>query len=374
MSNEIKINLTTGNKITAKFSQGRKGSPGTDGAPGAKIISVGFNEADMVFTLDDASTVVLTNAYATLKGAKGDTGAKVVSAAFVGNDIVLTLDDASTVTLTGAKLTLKGDTGATGPAGADGAAGPTGPQGPAGAAGAGGLITTYTYNSNTEIAPTAVDTGTGTFTKTAHGLNNGDRIFPVLNYNAGQIYAIGTYPTGLTQVKFYVVNKTTDTFQVSLTSGGAAVTFTGAGDLTKWHFEKAAATSISITGLSQTRMKAIVKGKFATGTEYLMPDAWYTNDGWYSSDTNNTFGTRYLVNKFGSVQTHITATFNCSVQPATAEYKGFAYDPNNTTTNTLRTCDIIKWHADGTQITTITELVLYADYIANRSTIEVYAL
>lgn len=45
------------------------------------------------------------------KGETGDTGPKITSAAFDGNNLVFTLDDSSTVTLTDAKLTLKGDQG-----------------------------------------------------------------------------------------------------------------------------------------------------------------------------------------------------------------------------------------------------------------------
>lgn len=61
---------------------------------------------------------------------------------------------------------------------------------------------------------------------TAHVLINTDRV---------AFTTTGTLPTGLTAgVAYYVVNKTTNDFQVSLTSGGAAVTFTtdGTGTLT----------------------------------------------------------------------------------------------------------------------------------------------
>ena len=51
-----------------------------------------------------------------LKGDKGDTGAKIVSVSFVTDDMVFVLDDASTVTLTDAKTDLKGDKGDTGDA------------------------------------------------------------------------------------------------------------------------------------------------------------------------------------------------------------------------------------------------------------------
>ena len=58
---------------------------------------------------------------------------------------------------------------------------------------------------------------TDTFTKIAHGLVNGDRV----------LIAGTTVPTGLNAaIVYYIVNKTDDTFQVSLTSGGAAALFT----------------------------------------------------------------------------------------------------------------------------------------------------
>jgi len=81
------------------------------------VVSVAFVGNNMVFTLDDATTVTLTDAKIDLKGDTGLTGAKITSAAFSGNNLVFTLDDASTVTVTNAKLDLKGDTGTTGPIG-----------------------------------------------------------------------------------------------------------------------------------------------------------------------------------------------------------------------------------------------------------------
>ncbi len=60
--------------------------------------------------------------------------------------------------------------------------------------------------------------GTELVNKVAHGLSNGDR---VKFSNSG-----GALPTGLSNaIIYFVVNKNDDDFQVSLTSGGAAVTF-----------------------------------------------------------------------------------------------------------------------------------------------------
>ena len=115
-----------------------QGIQGITGATGAKVISVAFSGNDIVFTLDDSSTVTLTNAKIDLKGDKGDNGlngadgangsdgangldgAVIVSGAFSGDDLVFTLSDSSTATVIGAKTDLKGIQGIQGIPGATG--------------------------------------------------------------------------------------------------------------------------------------------------------------------------------------------------------------------------------------------------------------
>lgn len=71
----------------------------------------------------------------------------------------------------------------------------------------------------------AADVTADTVSSSAHGLVNTDR---VMVYN---VFA-ETLPTGLTEgTLYFVVGATTDTFQLSLTSGGAAVNITAVGDL-----------------------------------------------------------------------------------------------------------------------------------------------
>jgi hypothetical protein len=73
------------------------------------------------------------------------------------------------------------------------------------------------------IATTGVNTTTNFITSTAHGLVDGAQ----LNYNNQG----GTSITGLTSGSdYFVVNKTVDTFQLALTSGGAAIDITGTGN------------------------------------------------------------------------------------------------------------------------------------------------
>lgn len=65
------------------------------------------------------------------------------------------------------------------------------------------------------------DAVTDFLTSVAHGRTNGERV---------KLSSTGTLPGGLSSsIVYYVVNKTTDTFQLALTSGGAAVDITSAG-------------------------------------------------------------------------------------------------------------------------------------------------
>lgn len=71
----------------------------------------------------------------------------------------------------------------------------------------------------------AADVTANTITSSAHGLVNTDR---VMVYN---VFA-ESLPTGLTEgTLYFVVGATTDTFQLSLTSGGAAVDITAIGEM-----------------------------------------------------------------------------------------------------------------------------------------------
>lgn len=60
-----------------------------------------------------------------------------------------------------------------------------------------------------------------TFTATDHGLNNGDSV---------TLITTGILPAGLsTTTEYFVVNASTNTFQLALVKGGAAITTTSAG-------------------------------------------------------------------------------------------------------------------------------------------------
>ena len=89
---------------------------------------------------------------------------------------------------------------------------------------------------------------TNVLNATAHGLSNTDRV--ILTTSASDL------PNGLSETAYHVVNKTANTFQVSLTSGGAAVTFSDDGTGTH--------TSYAVT---QTTLAD--KGDYGTGKTIL---------------------------------------------------------------------------------------------------------
>jgi hypothetical protein len=142
-------------------------------------------------------------------------------------------------------------------------------------------VATYTHTSNREVVVSAVDVGTDTFTSVAHGLVNGDTVCPVLNSNnAALIYPPVVYQTPISNFAgvYYVVNKTNDTFQLSLTAGGGAIDLTvnATLDLTKWHFETVHPAIIISSLPSLQKCRVVIRGKsllINTGvTPYVLPN------------------------------------------------------------------------------------------------------
>lgn len=90
---------------------------------------------------------------------------------------------------------------------------------------------------NTPQAAFALNTG-DTIESVGHGLANNERVF---------FYPLAdTIPGGLSEsVLYYVISATADDFQVSLTSGGAAVAITADGDLV---WQKCVVETFSLAG------------------------------------------------------------------------------------------------------------------------------
>ena len=137
------------------------------------------------------------------------------------------------------------------------------------------LIVSYTHSGNKEVKTTDVDLATGVFTSVGHGLLDGDGVFPILEngYLLSAYGIIRPFPTGLDYVKYFIVNKTNDTFQIALTSGGAAVTFTSNSEmnLSVWHFERNDTYKVSLINITEPNTKIIFNGWSFGAWLYLSP-------------------------------------------------------------------------------------------------------
>lgn len=138
-------------------------------------------------------------------------------------------------------------------------------------------VAVYTHATNKEIYITATDTSAYTFTSVAHGLVNGNKVCPTLNWGSSCLYPplVMQTPILIFGGVYYVVNATANTFQLSLTSGGAAIVLTTNAtlDLTQWHFEQCP-EQITISNLpAWKKYRVRVKGKsLQLGISYLQPN------------------------------------------------------------------------------------------------------
>jgi hypothetical protein len=120
-----------------------------------------------------------------------------------------------------------------------------------------GLLSVLTTNSTFALAAVTAASATDTITFTAHGLSNGDQVVFSNVDVATNIRVDRTY---------YVVSSAANTFKVSATSGGAALTLGTAapvyipvsGALTQ-------TASHTITGATVDRVNALVQGAFDNG-------------------------------------------------------------------------------------------------------------
>jgi hypothetical protein len=126
-------------------------------------------------------------------------------------------------------------------------------------------VATYTVTGNTEYVISAVDVSTNKFTCNNHGMANGTIIYPILNNSTDLLFSLAVFAGGLAvSTRYYVINQSTNDFELSLTNGGASidVVTNATMDLTKWHFEKIATTNLTISSLpAKSKYKVIINGR-----------------------------------------------------------------------------------------------------------------
>ena len=281
---------------------------GDKGEEGACVVSVSFVGNDMVFVLDDSSTITLTNAKVDLKGdqgiqgIQGITGAKIVSGAFVGDDLVFTLDDNSTATVTGAKTDLQGIQGI---------------QGIQGVAGNGitnislistvGLVKTYriTYTDNTTFDYTVTDgangTGTGDMLKSTYDPANGSRQVA---------FADSVVPyTGAT-TNLSLGSHNLDLNNTTFTSQTGVITKNGYRFIHDFNY----GNNGTVTTSGQNTFLGINAGNFTMGsTATIVGQASYNTGVGVNSLTSNTTGSQNTANGYASLYSNTTGNQNTAL-------------------------------------------------------------
>ncbi|WP_036653896.1 collagen-like protein [Paenibacillus wynnii] len=286
------------------------------------------------------------------KGDKGDTGAQGIQG-------------------------VKGDKGDPGEQGIQGEPGPQGIPGTSGSGGGTTLLVSYTYNGNPVIQHTAIDTGTSTITAAAHGLTNGMIVFPA--WNKGQSTDGAVYPTGITQTIHYVVNATADTFQLSLTIGGAAVNITALGAKPYgFHFQRAIIKSFLLDNLGSQSKAAVKCLLFSSQDDKnygwdIRPSDWpFLNDLF----PNTLGGNNYSTGRMGSRGVVLDISFDARRSRRTVMTSYVAQYNDNTAAQGTDN-KIGRIYTENPTPFTALQVGFYAPltaaYVANGSIVEVYS-
>ena len=238
-----------------------------------------------------------------------------------------------------------------------------------------GAVASVVISGNTEITMSAVDTTTDTFTSVAHGLANGDVIYPILNNDNEVNFSYAMWAGGLVKdTRYFVVNKTDDTFQVSITSGGGALDLTSAGNVAKWHFEKLNTTSIVIANLpARERYRMVINGKRLAGalaSQLLVNELTTSDQSWIHTAQATSRSYAYLFFTRGDMGVWVDATIDFT-NYLTLSYVGMISESTTssaTIDSMINSCGFSRESRAGN----ITKLTIADSAFANGTTVEVY--
>ena len=137
-------------------------------------------------------------------------------------------------------------------------------------------------------APVTFTASTSTVNRTAHGYTNGMTV---------QFYNIVT-TTGISEAQvYYVINATTDTFQISATSGGTAITLTGDGSATLLPYKIATVTITPQSGVNITSLDLSIKHT-QTNVQNAVSSGWLEFKVALANLTSLTIGSTTTTGKF----------------------------------------------------------------------------
>jgi len=126
-------------------------------------------------------------------------------------------------------------------------------------------IITYTHSGNKEVAVSAINYSTNTFTSTAHGLVNGQEIGLSISPDCDVLKHTpfnDGWNVSNTTAGFFVINSTSNTFQLSLTNSGSPIVLSerATNDFAKWKIEESKANQILIGNINAKNIKVSIIG------------------------------------------------------------------------------------------------------------------
>lgn len=238
------------------------------------------------------------------------------------------------------------------------------------------------YNGNIEKVILSVDFDTDTIVSPAHGFSNGDKVAITKNLSLTEVVnPISLIPGGLKIKRYYVVNATTDTFQLSSTIGGTAVNLTAnpTMNLSKIHIEKILNTYFQVTGLPPAdAYRAIVR---MSTTEYsaglsIRANGFVHEPRWFDSRYNAYNWTDVIVES--SNECYVDVILQNIGGRKVINFRGMSTTYLTPTTFSTRKEDVIMVDSVTTPNQPISEIVVTCtavDFgILNGSTIEIYNL
>ena len=246
-------------------------------------------------------------------------------------------------------------------------------------------IATITATGRTEVTASAVDTATDTITANGHGLQNGWYVSVTPNNGPDLIYLPNIIPGGLSAGTAYrVVNATANTFQLSLTAGGAAIDLTANAnlDLTKFHFEGASTerTTLDVVNLpAKKKYRAVFRGKSlridGIAIAPILPTPWNLEINHWMRNGGTTWTAAYAnLNADSTVILSVIADFYSRQYSAVCRFEGLTVKTNTASANTTTLIDLCAYspYYQNLDITAIR--VTCGGGLANGSVLEVYEL
>lgn len=138
------------------------------------------------------------------------------------------------------------------------------------------VVVDYTHTGNKEVNIESIDFATGTITATGHGLAVNNIVFPI-NKGVGN-FPFSALPNGINPLtSYFVINVTPNTFQLSLSYGGAPIVISDKAtkDYSKWHLESIGGAEIN--GLSLRKFTVEIQGN-PSGSQ-MIGDYFYLRGG-----------------------------------------------------------------------------------------------